>query len=79
MDKNKQFPIHFEGNGIVIFSNGSGEIFVQAEENGAEMRMSASRDGIEFTAFGGQTVEPIVVANSIGWRVSKKKAPVPRR
>jgi hypothetical protein len=78
MDENEQLPIHFEKNGMVVYSNHSGELFVVAKENGAQMRMSASRDGIEFTAFGDQTVEPIVVANSIGYRV-RKNTPKRRR
>lgn len=80
-DQGQTMPIVYEDDKWQIFFNSTrpgAELFVVAKHNGAEMRMSATRDGIEFTAFNGQTVEPIVVANSIGYRVSRNK-PRPRR
>ena len=68
-----QFPILFEGRGVRIYKNPCDEIFIENIETRIVMRLSASQGGLEFTAFNcGAIVEPIVVANSIGWRVGKR-------
>jgi hypothetical protein len=67
------FPILFEGYGIRVFRNPSGEIFVEDVESGVTMRLSQSHypgGGIQFTTEG--FVEPIRVTNMIGWRVANR-------
>ena len=68
----QQLPTIYEGEGVHIFKNQSGEIFIENIKSGAQMRMSASGDDLNFTTFGGGKIEPMVVANSIGWRVTKR-------
>ena len=71
-ENSDQFPILFEGAGVRIYKNPSNELFIENIGSGVTMRLKASRGGLEFTAFdGGVTVQPMVVANSIGWRVSR--------
>ena len=67
-----QFPTVHKGRNIHIYLNDSGEIFIKHLESGAEMRMNGDGGSINFTTFGGGEVKPTVVANSIGWRVTKK-------
>lgn len=68
-----EFPILAEVRGVRVYKNPSNEIFIENIESGVVMRLSASRGGLEFTTFncGGASCKPIVVANSIGWRVSQ--------
>jgi len=64
-----QFPIHYEKHHLQVFTNPSGELFVEDTRSGAQMRMRATDDGeIEFTSKG--PVEPTIVnGHAIGWRV----------
>jgi hypothetical protein len=77
-NRNGQFPIHYENGGIRIFTNSSGEIFVEQVvfvsgrrtmgSGGVLMRFSPNtRDGLCFTT--AQRVEPKIIGNTIGWHV----------
>ncbi len=68
---NKQFPIHYEGRYMRVYTNPSGELFVEDTRCGVWMRINLSHpDGLEFTTDG--RVEPIRVTNMIGWRLSPR-------
>lgn len=67
----EQLPIHHEGRYIRVYTNPSGEIFVEDIRSGAKMRISPYfyiGGGLEFTT--DARVEPILVNGMIGWRVS---------
>ncbi len=75
MERNdSQFSTLHKGRGLHIYKNNStGEIFIENLESRVTMRMNGDGRSINFTAFDqGVVVEPIVVNNSIGWRVAKK-------
>ena len=66
-----QFPIHYEGRGLRVYTNPSGEVFVENPQSGISMRISSPRPGeLQFTTEG--RVEPTLVTNMIGWRVSPR-------
>lgn len=47
-----QFPICYESNDVVVYTNPSGEVFVQARENDrACLRISPRRTFLEATAY----------------------------
>lgn len=49
----EQFPIHFESRNVVVYTNPSGEVFVQSRHNPqAQMRITPRRDQLELSAFG---------------------------
>lgn len=49
----EQFPIHFESREVVVFTNPSGEVFVQSKSNPkAQLRITPSRNRLELSAFG---------------------------
>lgn len=71
LDGDDQFPIHFRGFGLCVYTNPSGEVFVKDEKTGTTMRMSQHhRGGLQFTTDG--KVEPERVAGTIGWQVSPR-------
>ena len=66
-----QFPIHYEGRYMRVYTNPSGELFVEDTRSGVSMRINPSHlGGLEFTTDG--RVEPIRVTNMIGWRVERR-------
>ncbi|QQG46457.1 MAG: hypothetical protein HYY55_01265 [Candidatus Niyogibacteria bacterium] len=68
-----QFPIHYEGGNLRVFTNPAGELFVVDILSGATIRISSYRHpkgGLEFTT--DALVEPIRVTNMIGWRVGPR-------
>lgn len=67
---NKQFPILYEGNGLRVYTNHCGELFVESTVSNAEMRINACRDGIEFTT--DSDIVPTVINNTIGWCVRSR-------
>ncbi|MFL5659838.1 MAG: hypothetical protein ACJ8BW_00635 [Ktedonobacteraceae bacterium] len=49
----EQFPICFESQDVVVFTNPSGEVFVQSKRNPqAKLRITTGR-GLELSTFGG--------------------------
>lgn len=68
-DDNQQFPIHWEGNDLRVFTNPCGELFVEDVRSGVTMRINSFHpgNGIEFTTSG--RVEPVRVSNMIGWSI----------
>ncbi len=71
-----QFPIHYERGGIRVFTNSSGELFVEQiradGSDGVTMRFSPhTSEGLRFTAFG-FLVEAEPVSNNVGFLVSKR-------
>ena len=67
----EQFPIHYERGYLRVYTNPSGELFVEDTRSGVSMRINPSHpDGLEFTTDG--RVEPIRVTNMIGWRVGPR-------
>ncbi len=63
-----QFPIHYERGNLRVYTNPSGELFVEDIRSGVNMRINPSHlNGLTFTTSG--RVEPIQVNNMIGWRV----------
>jgi len=68
---NNQFPIHYEGGSLLVYTNPSGELFVEDIRTGVKMRISPSYPGrLQFTTDG--RVEPIQVTNMIGWRITPR-------
>ncbi len=68
-----QFPTVHKGRNIHICLNPTGEIFIKNLKSGVTMRMNGDGGSINFTTFNcGAVLEPVVVANNIGWRVAKK-------
>jgi len=68
---NEQFPIHYKRGCLQVFTNPSGDLFVEDTRSGVFMRISPSHpDGLEFTTDG--RVDPIRVSNMIGWRVQRR-------
>jgi len=68
---NEQFPIHYEGRYLRVYTNPSGELFVEDTRSGVSMRINpAHPGGLEFTTDG--RVGPIRVTNMIGWRVEPR-------
>lgn len=66
-----QFPIHYERGYLRVYTNPSGELFVEDIPSGVTMRFNSSRSGgLEFTTDG--RVEPIRVTDMIGWRVERR-------
>lgn len=67
----EQFPIHYEGRYMRVYTNPSGELFVEDARSGVSMRINPSHPGgLEFTTDG--RVEPIRVTNMIGWHVGPR-------
>ena len=70
---NENFPILFEDDHMRVYKNPANEIFVEDIQSGATMRISSYPlldGGLRFTTKG--RVEPIPVANMIGWRISPR-------
>ncbi|HXF44292.1 MAG TPA: hypothetical protein VNK70_02395 [Candidatus Paceibacterota bacterium] len=66
-----QFPIHYEGGYLRVYTNPSGELFVEDTRSGVSMRINPSHPGgLQFTTDG--RVEPIRVTNTIGWCVERR-------
>lgn len=66
-----QFPIHYERGYLRVYTNPSGELFVEDTRSGVSMRINPSHPGgLEFTTDG--RVEPIRVTNMIGWCVKRR-------
>ena len=66
-----QFPIHYERGHLRVYTNPSGELFVEDTRSGVSMRINPSHpSGLQFTTDG--RVEPIRVTNTIGWRVERR-------
>lgn len=63
----------YENVSLRIYKNPTGEIFVEDKDTKATMRISTyphDGGGLQFTT--DQLVEPIRVANMIGWRVGPR-------
>jgi hypothetical protein len=66
-----QFPVHYEDRNLKVYTNPSGEIFVEDTRTGVTMRINPSHPGgLEFTTDG--RVEPIRIAGAIGWRIEPR-------
>ena len=79
-NRNGQFPIHYENGSIRVFTNPSGELFVEqvvsirgvGKALGAVIRFSSdTRDGLHFTT--SERVEPEIVGNTISWHISHRR------
>ncbi|OGF37029.1 hypothetical protein A2482_02550 [Candidatus Falkowbacteria bacterium RIFOXYC2_FULL_48_21] len=65
------FPIHYESGYLRVYTNPSGELFVEDVRSGVKMRLNPARpDGLEFTTNG--RVQPVVVTGTIGWWVTPR-------
>jgi hypothetical protein len=69
-DRNHQFPIHYEGRGLRVFTNPTGELFVEDIASKVTLRMNSTHrpEGLQFTT--DAYLDPIHVTNMIGWRAS---------
>lgn len=70
VDGDENFPILYEGGGLRVFRNPSGEIFVEDILTSTRMRISAypaGAGGLQFTANG--RVDPLITNGCIGWRI----------
>ena len=56
-------------DGLEIFSNGSGELFVRNPDSRVEIRISKSGNSIIFTSQA--LVTPIRISNMIGWKIGE--------
>ncbi len=67
-----QFPVHYQDCNLKVYTNPSGEVFVEDVQTGVSLRISANRaEGLHFTT--GGRLEPILVTNMIGYRVEPRK------
>ncbi|MDF1497316.1 MAG: hypothetical protein P1P90_04610 [Patescibacteria group bacterium] len=67
-----QFPVHYEDRNLKVYTNPSGEVFIEDVQTGVSLRICANRaDGLHFTTCG--RLEPILVTNMIGYRVEPRK------
>ena len=69
----KNFPILFEDGRVQVYKNPTNEIFVMDIQSGVTIRINSylySDGGLQFTTDG--RVEPVRVANMIGWRVGPR-------
>lgn len=49
----EQFPIHFNSRDVVVYTNPSGEVFVQSKKNPqAQLRITPRGEQLELSAFG---------------------------
>jgi hypothetical protein len=64
-----QFPVHYTGRDIKVFTNSSGEVFVENTKSGVHMRINATGGGLQFTTNNFTITQPIIVNNLIGWIV----------
>jgi len=49
----EQFPIHFESRDVVVYTNPSGEVFVESRSNPqARLRITPRGDRLELSAHG---------------------------
>jgi hypothetical protein len=64
--------VHYESEGgcLRVYSNPSGELFVENTKAGVTMRIAAVPTGLQFTTEG--RVEPIRVTNTIGWHIGRR-------
>jgi len=70
--QDEQFPVHFEHSNLRVYSNPSGEVFVEDKRTGVYLRVQSEREGgLTFTTSG--RMEPVPVNNMIGWRVEPRK------
>ena len=61
-----QFPIHYEGHDVRVYTNPTGEIFVEDTRTGISMRINPSHSGgLRFSTSG--RVEPIAITGE--WHV----------
>jgi hypothetical protein len=67
-----QFSVHYAGRDIKVFTNSSGEVFVENARTGVHMRINATREGLRFTTNNFTITQPIVVNNMIVWSVEGK-------
>ena len=70
---NEGFPILFDDGRMRVYKNPTNEIFVEDKESGSTMRVSQylhGKKGLQFTT--DELVEPIRVANTIGWRIGPR-------
>ena len=68
-----QFQIHYERGYLRVYTNPSGELFVEDTYSGVSMRINlflSYPGGLQFTTDG--RVEPIRVTNVIGWRIEPR-------
>jgi hypothetical protein len=67
-----QFPVHYTGRDIKVFTNSSGEVFVENTKTGVHMRINATREGLRFTTNNFTITQPIIVNNMIVWSLEGK-------
>ncbi|MCI4435658.1 MAG: hypothetical protein JHC33_02435 [Ignisphaera sp.] len=67
-----QFPVHYTGRDIEVFTNSSGEVFVENTKTGVQMRINATKLGLRFTTNNFTIIQPTIVNNLIGWSVEGK-------
>jgi hypothetical protein len=72
IEEKPQFPVHYTGRDIKVFTNSSGEVFVENTKTGVHMRINATREGLQFTTNNFTIIQPIIVNNLIGWSVEGK-------
>jgi len=66
----RDFPIIYEDGKLRVYLGDAHEVFIEALETGATMRLNKSHypgGGLEFTT--SSRVEPICSHNMIGWRI----------
>jgi hypothetical protein len=62
-----QFLVHYIRRDIKVFTNSSGEVFVENTKTGVRMRINITREGLQFTT--DSIVQPARVSNMIGWNI----------
>jgi hypothetical protein len=68
---NPQLKIHYEDSYLRVFTNSSGDLFVEDTRSHVAMRINRPNlGGLEFTTSG--RVEPILVNNMIAWRIKSR-------
>lgn len=75
-DGKDQFPIHYEKDGIRVFTNPAGELFVEQvlpDGNGAQLQFGAHTDqeGLRFTT--SDQIDPEVVNHMVSWHIFKRR------
>ena len=77
MAQKDQFTTHYEKDGFRVFTNSSGDIFLEqghgsVDHGGVTIRFSRHPiQGIRFTT--GAMVEPEIVGNMVGYRVHHRR------
>ena len=62
--------VHYTGRDIKVFTNSSGEVFVENTKTGVNMRINTTKKGLQFTTT--HMVQPVQVSNMIGWQIGDK-------